>query len=110
MRDPKSGRHREKERRIEGTNLSEAIKAREALREELTAEIESEANERKLVVTRPVKGETLSAYAKRWLIHVEKTGRNRVHTIDRHIRMLDRYVLPTLGDLDVAAIRRSRRG
>lgn len=106
MRDPRTRRHREKERRIQGT-LADAIRAREALRDELKAELAADGAGNVLIVARPPKGETLSGYAKRWLAHVEKTGRNRAHVIDRNIHVLDRFILPFLGDLDVAQVGRA---
>ena len=102
--DP-GGKKRDKEERVEGT-LSDAIRAREDLREPLRAEVEREAKQRDLGLDPNItKREILSAYAPRWIEHLVKTGRNRVHVIDQHRRVLDKFVLPTLGRLSFARSR-----
>src|SRR5690349_14875416 len=105
MADPHEGRQREKEQRVEGT-LSDAIRARENLRDRLRREIDDDHKRLVLGITPDqLEKETLSVYAKRWLTHVTKTGRNRVHTINQHVHLLDRFILPTLGVRVVAELK-----
>lgn len=103
MTDPKERRQREKERLVEG-ELTHAIRAREDLREELRREMEEETK-RSSALTQAAK-ETLSAYSQRWVEHLAKTGRNRVHVLETKVHMLNRFVLPTLGHLEVRKITR----
>lgn len=102
MRDAKK-KLRELERRMRNVSLSEAMDMRETLRARLQNQLV-----RSLVVKRQISttGETLSAYAKRWLNHVEKTGRKRPHVIERDIQRLDAQILPVLGHLRIEDIGR----
>ena len=97
MMDPHERRQREKEQRVEGT-LSEAIRVREDLRDQVRREIDDDHKRQALGIDpEQLERETLSVYAKRWLTHLAKTGRNRVHTINQHVHLLDRFILPILG-------------
>lgn len=103
IRDTVTGRHREKKSSLQGT-IGDAIKAREELREELQREI---ASERGGAVLKPPREETLVDYSKRWLVHLHKTGRNRKHVLENQIRLLERFILPMLGSMNVHAMQRS---
>lgn len=86
-RDPTTGRQREKERKLMGT-LTEAIAAREELRAQLAAEVDDGAA--RIVVKQKRSTETVGAFAKRWLVHLTRTGRNRPHVIKGRVDMLVR--------------------
>lgn len=100
------GTQKERETRVMGTP-TEAIRVREDLREELLREFADEAKLRELGLERAnARKEILTAYAKRWLEHVEKSGRNRKHVVDQHADMLERFILPRLGRMEVGQITR----
>lgn len=104
--DPVEGTKRDKEVRVEGT-LTDAIRARENLREELRAEVEREAKQKAFGIDPSMtKKETLSVYAGRWIAHLVKTGRNRVHVIDQHRHVLNKFVLPTMGTIELQKLAR----
>jgi hypothetical protein len=107
MRDPKTGRQREKEQRVQGT-IADAVRVREELRDELRAESLAEPGAH--VVKRPPTSETLSDYAKRWLVHLHRTGRNRRHVIEGKVSILERFILPYFGDFDVHDVGRADLG
>lgn len=97
IRDPSTGKHREKERRLKGVTITEALTTREQLRQELQATIEQGDGIRIPVTQHKAQQETLTAYAKRWLLHVERTGRKRPHVISRDVTKLEAHILPYLG-------------
>jgi integrase len=107
MRDPKTGRQREKEQRVQGT-IADAVRVREELRDDLRAA--SLKGPGAHVVKRPPTSETLSDYAKRWLVHLHRTGRNRRHVIEGKVSILERFILPHLGDYDVHDVGRADLG
>jgi integrase len=104
MRDLNTKRQRELERRLEGVTLTTALKRQSEMREELRGLLGSRAG----VVTKQPRAsasnETLTAFAKRWLVHVEKTGRKRPHVIERDMQRLDDQILPLLGHLPLVDI------
>ena len=100
------GLQKERETRVMGTQ-TEAIRVREDLREELMREFADEAKLKGLGLERAnARKEILTAYAKRWLEHVEKSGRNRKHVVDQHADTLERFILPRLGRMEVGQITR----
>ncbi len=104
MRDPVTGKHREKERRLQGVTMTQALTVREQLREELQELIDKGDGRRISATPRQGTYETLSAYAKRWLAHVERTGRKRPHVVARDVNKLDVHILPFLGHLPLDQI------
>lgn len=106
VQDPAEGKKRDKEVRVEGT-LTDAIRAREDLKEELRAEVEREAKQRAFGIDPSItKKETLSAYSNRWIEHLAKTGRNRVHVIKQHVNVLNNFILPTMGAIELQKVTR----
>jgi integrase len=100
------GLQKEREQRVKGT-LTEAIRVREDLREELLREFADEAKLRELGLERAnARKEILMAYAVRWLDHVEKSGRNRKHVVEQHTEVIERFILPRLGRMEVGQITR----
>ncbi len=91
---------------MEGT-LSDAIRAREDLRDLLKREMDEEHKASRLGFQTPLgPKEILSAYAKRWLLHLAQTDRNRVHVLKHHVFMLDGFILPMLGGIEVKKLSR----
>jgi integrase len=86
--------------------MGDAIKVREELRGELQHEIDSEKRGVGFI-EKPPREETLAAYSKRWLTHLHKTGRNRKHVLENQMRLLERFILPFLGAMNVHAMQRS---
>ncbi len=103
-RDPTTGRQREKERKVMGT-LTEAIAAREELRAHLAAELDDGAA--RIVVKQNRSTETVGDFAKRWLVHLTRTGRNRAHVIKGRVDMLERFILPSMADMRVCDVERA---
>lgn len=96
---PRSGQRKERVQQVVGS-MQEAVEAKRRIREELLAEIEAEVEEQRIRPrARMAETPTLSAYAKQWLAHVERTGRAREHVIERNINALEVFVLPFLGEL-----------
>lgn len=117
QRDPLTGRIRDKVKRVEGT-IHNAIKVRSVLHDELTAQIEAqvasqteatnEAQRRgRVAAKRSSNNETVIEYSKRWLAHLAKTGRNRPHVIAHHVKILEIFILPAFGGMNVHDVQRS---
>ena len=71
---------------------------------ELQTQLDEDAERARLGLK---KKETLSDFAKRWLVDLAKTGRGRKPTISKHLGHLERFVLPSLGHVEVRKLRRS---
>ena len=100
------GTQKERETRVMGTP-TEAIRVREDLRAARRGGVAVAAEVGALGLERAnARKEILTAYAKRWLEHVEKSGRNRKHVVDQHADMLERFILPRLGRMEVGQITR----
>lgn len=86
---------------VKGT-LEDAVRARAELKAAVRRESERAAKNRALGVDDPgAKDETLAQYAKRWIVHLARSGRNRPHTLEQHIRVLNSFILPSIGDLEL---------
>ncbi|MCC7069911.1 MAG: site-specific integrase [Deltaproteobacteria bacterium] len=104
--DPTEGKQKDKEVRVKGA-LTEAIRAREDLKEDLRDEVQRESQMRTLGIDPViVRREILSDYSKRWIGHLAKTGRNRVHVIKQHVHVLNSFVLPRMGKIELQALTR----
>ncbi|MBI1948613.1 MAG: site-specific integrase [Deltaproteobacteria bacterium] len=100
------GGQRERKLRVKGT-LIEAVRAREDEREKMRVEAEREAKQIGYGMDPKLAGkETLSVYSRRWLTHLVRTGRNRVHVVKQHTHILTNFILPELGDMKVEALTR----
>jgi integrase/recombinase XerD len=99
-----TGQRKEVERRVRTQSVHEALKYQEQLREEMLAQMASETG---LAHVRggPDLTETLSGYAKRWVQHLQNTGRCRPHVLSQRVDVLERFVLPSLGQLRMVEIR-----
>lgn len=94
--DPRTGKKPEVSRVMEpGSTMEDAL----ALRAELVRLVKS-GQYRKDV---PLRRETLSDYALRWIVRKKGEGL-RKHTIERYVDTLEKHILPRLGDVYVDAL------
>ena len=91
VKDPKTGRQRERDRVVQAASAAEAAEAREALRREYLEEREPE---------RPRL--TTAAYARSWL--ATKLPALKPSTRRHYADALDLHILPTLGPLYIDAV------
>ena len=103
---PRTGKRTEKERRLEGVTLSEAVDVQHQLKRRLV----EEAEKHDVGVTpiglqsRLADDMPLADYAELWIVHVEKTGRKRPHVVDTDAYRAEQHILPLLGHLYVGDI------
>jgi integrase len=109
LRDAHNRRTREKQKLVKGT-IQDALLAHAVLRDEVKAEIAAAKTGEPAPAQkkgRPPQRETVTEYSKRWLVHLERTGRNRPHVIAHHVKVLEGFILPTFGKMDIHDVRRS---
>jgi len=107
---PKTRKRYEKERRVHDVSLAKALDIQNAMRLQLEAFVEEQAAANDNTIT-PVRRQgqlaedmTFTAYAEKWLLHVERAGRKRPHVVDGDIIRLESLILPLLGDLYISEI------
>ncbi|MCP4499380.1 MAG: site-specific integrase [Deltaproteobacteria bacterium] len=75
--------------------------------DELNAQLEQEnLDDGKVRVQRQLQNQNLTFgdYAQRWFVHVQRTGRNRPHSLNRNLQIAERFILPFLAHLEIRDI------
>lgn len=102
--DPRSGKLRERQQKIEAQSYEDAAKARDALRHALKADLAAEATG---TATGATSRETIAEFSKTWLAHLRETRRCRPHAIDKNERTLSGLILPHLGGVKLGDLNRA---
>lgn len=98
-RDPKTNKRVAREKVIEAVDISEAVKARDALFDQLVELLEEEP------VTPQRRPTTVADYAELWI--ERKAVRLRPGVVDHYLDVLGKWILPVLGPKAVNSITRA---